>query len=93
MTSTRFLDNGSPVMTTIVIMKRNTMVKFVNPEKLLADHVLPGALGRIHSQCNGACTVWVLDERTMNTLFVEVPVHLMGQYFRPHAHGIFPHLG
>jgi hypothetical protein len=28
----------------------------------------------------------------MSTVIIEVPAVLMGQYFRQHPHGIFPHL-
>ena len=92
MTSHRFLDKGSPLVTTVPISKHNTMIKVLTPDKFQSDALRPGTLGRIHSQNNSVYTVWLLDERTMNTVIIEVPLHLMGQYFRQHDHGIFPHL-
>ena len=92
MTSKRFLDNGSPLVATIHIARKNTMIKILTPDTFQSDALRSGTLGRIHSQTNNACTVWLLDERTMNTVIIEVPLHLMGQYFRQHEHGIFPHL-
>ena len=92
MTSVRFLDNGSPLASQVAIMRKNSMIKILNPEKMLGDTIFPGALARIHSQKNGVYTVWVLDERTMHTIMVEVPLQLMGQYFKQQPHDIFPHL-
>ena len=93
MVSKRFLDIGSPLVTKVMILKKNQMIKITNPEKLSGDTLRPGALGRIHSVKNNLYTVWLLDETTMNTIIIEIPTHLMGQYFKQHAHSIFPHLG
>lgn len=90
--SKRFLDNGSPLVATVQILKKNTMIKILTPDKFTGDGLRPGTLGRIHSQSNNAYTVWLLDEQTMNTVIIEVPGQLMAQYFRQHEHGIFPHL-
>ena len=92
MTAPRFLDKGSPLVTTVQIFKKNTMIKIVTPDKFQSDVLRQGTHGRIHSQTNNVYTVWLLDEQTMNTVIIEVPGHLMGQYFRQHDHGIFPHL-
>lgn len=91
MTSTRFLDPGSPLVSTVQILKSNTMIKVVTPDTFQSA-LRPGTLGRIHSQKNNVYTVWLLDESTMNTVIIDVPTVLMGQYFRQHQHGIFPHL-
>jgi len=92
MTSQKFLDNGSTIVSTVSILKRNLMIKVLNPEKFPGEVLLPGTLGRIHSQRNGVYTVWLLEERTMNTVMIEIPLNLMGQYFQQRAHNIFPHL-
>lgn len=93
MTSKKFLDDGTPLTTTVPIMKTNSMIKIVNPENLPETAIFPGAFGRIHSQQNGLYKIWVLDERTMHTIIIEVPLFLMGQYFKQYAHNIFPNLG
>ena len=92
MTAPRFLDKGSPLIATVQISKKNTMIKIVTPDKFQRDALKQGTLGRIHSQTNNVYTVWLLDEQTMNTVIIEVPLHLMAQYFRQHEHAIFPHL-
>jgi hypothetical protein len=92
MTSKRFLDTGSPLMSTVQILRTNAMIRVLTPEKFHGLALRPGTLGRIHSQANRVYTVWLLDELTMNTIIIEVPLHLMGQYFTQHEHGVFPHL-
>lgn len=67
------------------------MVRFENEDAVIAGTLVPNSLGRIHSHTNGMYTVWVLDERTFRTIIIEVPLHLMGQYFRQEPHNIFPH--
>jgi hypothetical protein len=91
MTSTRFLDPGSPLVSTVQILKGNTMIKVVTPDTFRGT-LRPGTFGRIESQKNDFYNVWLLDESTMSTVIIEVPAVLMGQYFRQHPHGIFPHL-
>lgn len=92
MTSKRFLDKGSPLIATVEILKNNALIKVLTPDTFRVHALRPGTLGRIHSQKGDLYTVWLLDEQTMNTVIIDVPLHLMGQYFRQHDHGIFPHL-
>ena len=92
MTSKRFLDKGSPLIATVEILKNNALIKVLTPDTFRVHALRPGTLGRIHSQKGNLYTVWLLDEQTMNTVIIDVPLHLMGQYFRQHDHGIFPHL-
>jgi hypothetical protein len=90
----KFLDNGSPVATQVAILKANTLIKITNPEKMSGAALPLGTLGRIHSLDNktGRYQVWLLDEINMNSIIIEVPLNLMGQYFVRKEHGIFPHL-
>lgn len=92
MTSKRFLDNGSPLIATVAILKNNAMIKVLTSDMFIGHALRPGTLGRIHSQNGDRYTIWLLDEQTMRTVIIEVPLHLMGQYFRQHEHGVFPHL-
>jgi len=89
----RFLDNGSSLETTVTLFRRTAIIKFVKPADFVADSIPAGTFGRIHSQKNGVYSVWLLDEGTMTTVVIEVPLHLMGQYFKQSSHNIFPHLG
>jgi hypothetical protein len=88
----RFLDPGSPLVTTVMIARTNSMVKFADRAKVPAQGIMPGTLGRVHSQSNGLYSVWLLDETLYNTIVVDVPLHLMGQYFKQHDHQVFAHL-
>jgi hypothetical protein len=92
MTTKRFLDKGSPLITTVEILRNNAMIKVLTPDMFIVHALRPGTLGRIHSQNGDRYTIWLLDEQTMRTVIIEVPLHLMGQYFRQHDHGIFTHL-
>lgn len=87
----KILDSGSAVATTVTILKANTIVSFENPERMAGDRLEIGSLGRIHSQVRNTYNVWILDDGNMNSIIVNVPHHLMGQFFKQHAHGIFPH--
>jgi hypothetical protein len=87
----KFLESGSPVVTRVPIPRINTSVRFLNPEKLGGNMVLASSLGRIHSEKNGVYSVWILDELTYNTIILEVPLHMMGQYFAASSHNMFPH--
>jgi hypothetical protein len=91
MTTKRFLDDGAPIKTRISILKGNQNVKFTNPEKMFGVMLAPDTLGRIHSHRKDAYTVWLLEGPSSQTIILEVPLHLMGQYFMPHQHDIFPH--
>ena len=93
MAQKRFLDPGSPIVTTVTLLKGHQLVRITNPEKMSGDKLLPGTFGRIHSQKNGVYTVWLLEDSSMNTIMIEVPLHLMGQFFKQQPHQIFPHLG
>jgi hypothetical protein len=88
----KFFSAGSPLITTAVILKRTTNAKFKNPENLIGEALPIGTFGRVHSKSNGTYTVWLLNEDTMQTVILEVPLHMMGAYFCAHPHGIFPHL-
>lgn len=79
-------------MTSVAIMNNNQMIRITNPNKLLGLHLPPGSFARIHSSAKNVYTVWVLDERTSSTIILEVPLVLMGQYFRQQPHNIFLHL-
>jgi hypothetical protein len=88
----KFLDKGTPIISATTIARNNSMIRLVNPDQFSSSQLMAGTLGRVHSEKNGIYTVWLLDDRTMNTVIIEAPLHLMGQYFRQHPHGIFAHL-
>ena len=59
---------------------------------MVANFITKDSFARIHSNNGSIYTVWILDEMTMAPIVVEVPLGLMGQYFKPSSHSIFPHL-
>lgn len=88
----KFLDIGSPLVTTISLLKTNTMISFLNPEDV-SNPILPESFARIHSENKGVYVIWILSENNaMKTVRVECPLHLMGQYFKSHNHSIFQSL-
>ena len=92
MATKKFLEAGSPLQTTIRILKTNQMITIENPNSMHSDNIAAKALCRIHSETKGRYLIWILDEGNMNTIQIHVPLHLMGQYFEQHEHNLFPHL-
>jgi hypothetical protein len=94
MAAKRFLDVGSPLKTTVQLLRNNSLVRFADATKVPDTGILAGSFARIHSKPNeDTYTVWVLEESSYSTVIVDVPLHLMGQYFEQHQHKIFPHFG
>lgn len=91
-TTKKFLEVGSPLRTTVNLLKGNKYIKISNPEKLVTSMIPMGSLGRIHSRKQNSFIIWILEENTYSPLIIEVPSNLMGNYFQQHHHGIFPHL-
>jgi hypothetical protein len=89
----RFLDVGSPIEAIArVDLGQHQSIKVIDAKGISGEVVmLPGALGRVHSEHKGMYTVWLLDERTMHTIIVAVPLSFMSVLFRPSSHGVFPH--
>ncbi|CAN5586377.1 hypothetical protein BH23BAC1_BH23BAC1_25330 [soil metagenome] len=92
MNEKKFLYNGSPVKASVNLLKGSKNFKVNNPDKFITSMIGQGALGRIHSSKQSIYTVWLLDNITYNNIIIEVPQHLMGQYFEHYDHKIFPHL-
>lgn len=88
----KFLYNGSPVKTLVNLLKGSKNFKVNNPEKFVTSMIGQGALGRIHSCNKNIFTVWLLDEVTYQTIIIEVPQYLMGQYFEQYDHDMLPYL-
>ena len=92
MTHKRFLEIGSPLITIAVILRRVQQITILNPQDLHAEALPIGTFARIHSiGKDGRYTVWLLDESNMKSVMVQVPLDLMGIYFRQQHHRIFPH--
>jgi hypothetical protein len=90
-TDKRFLKPGSPFITSALIYKRSQNVKVTNPEDMPIVALPVGTFGRLHSERNGTFCVWLLCEKNMATIIVEVPLQMMGLLFKQHHHRIFPH--
>jgi hypothetical protein len=87
----RFLDVGSPLITTAMLLKRVQHVTITNPQDLTTEALPIGTFGRIHSVEKSVYTVWLLEEAIMKPIIVKVPADLMSTYFRQQPHNIFPH--
>ena len=88
----KFLDSGSPLITTEKILRRNVEIRILNPDNFLGECIEPGALARIHSTINNnKYLVWIYDDNNNSTIQIELPLGAMGRLFRQKSHGIFGH--